>query len=352
MNSRKFLLIVSLMSSLMMSFTEAKTLMSSHTFTNPIVSSDSPDPFMVYYAGAYYLTYTTGRDVQIRTAKSLAGLNAAQAQTVWTDFEEGRSANVWAPELHRLKGPSGYRWYLYYTAGTEACCDNQRSFVLESKTDNPLGPYTFKDRIFDQQNDFWSIDGTVLEQSNKLFYLWSGGEGPTDPPSTQIYIAPMSNPWTISGPRVELSRATELWETVARGVNEGPAVLHANGKFYLSYSGSGCWTDAYALGQLTAPETANLLNPQSWTKRKYPILQTDLQARAVSPGHNGFFRSPDGREIWTTYHANPDLGLGCKDQRTARAQRVLFDENGNLLLGKPTPLDQLVALPSGDPGLK
>ena len=320
------------------------------TFANPIVSSGSPDPFIAFWKGHYYLTYTTGTDIRIRTARSLADLNSAPEQNVWADFEPQRSSNVWAPELHRLKGPNGYRWYVYYTAGTSECCNNQRSFVLESKTDNPLGPYDFKARVFAKQNDFWAIDGTVLEQAGALFYLWSGGEGETDPPSTQIYIAPMSNPWTLSGPRVEISRATELWETVARGVNEGPAVLRANGRFYVTYSGSGCWTDAYALGQLTAPVGANLLYPKSWTKRKRPILQTDVDARAVAPGHNGFFSSPDGRQTWTVYHANPDLGLECKDSRTARAQRVFFDKNGNILLNKPANLGTPLELPSGDPG--
>jgi len=38
----------------------------------------------------------------------------------------------------RPAGPNGTRWYLYYSAGTAACCEGQRSFVLESAGNDPL----------------------------------------------------------------------------------------------------------------------------------------------------------------------------------------------------------------------
>lgn len=50
-----------------------------------------------------------------------------------------------------------------------------------------------------------TIDGTVFSYNNELYFVWSGWEGNTNI-RQNIYIAHMSNPWTIDGSRVELSR--------------------------------------------------------------------------------------------------------------------------------------------------
>ena len=41
----------------------------------------------------------------------------------------------------------------------------------------------------------------------------------------RIYIAPMSNPWTLSGNRVLLSAPTYSWEKETRSINQGPVAL-------------------------------------------------------------------------------------------------------------------------------
>ncbi len=42
-------------------------------------------------------------------------------------------------------------------------------------------------------------------------------------------------------------------------VNEGPEILKHNNKLFLIYSASGCWTDTYALGMLSAGADADLM---------------------------------------------------------------------------------------------
>lgn len=320
------------------------------TFTNPILPS-GPDPFVTFFDGHYYLTYTTGADIRIRKARSLATLGQAPEQVVWADFELERCCHVWAPEFHRLKNPQGqYRWYLYYTAGPSECCAQQRMHVLESAADDPLGPYSYKARLFDAQNDFWAIDPTVLENGGKLYVIYSGtpldlmpGEKPQN-----LYIAPLSNPWTLSGPRVEISIPDQPWEIYGAPVNEGPAVVKRNGKIYLAYSGSGCWTDDYAVGVLVASQNADLLKPKSWQKMPKPFLTRNDKGRVFGPGHNSFFKSPDGKEDWIVYHANPGPGLGCKEQRSPRAQKITWGSDGLPKVASPSAGSS--PLPSGDPG--
>lgn len=321
------------------------------TFTNPLVSSGA-DPQLTTFEGNYYLTYTTGSDIRVRQAESLSRLNAAEEAVIWTDTEAARCCNVWAPELHRLEQPQGWRWYVYYTAGPVDCCAEQRMFVLESEGDDPLGPYHYKGRLFDPAHDFWAIDPTVFTVDKTSYVVWSGtprDNMPYEKPQ-YLYIATLQNPWTLQGPRTEISRPDYAWEKVEGDVNEGPAVLQHGDKLFLAFSGSGCWTDDYAVGLLVADSGADLLDPASWRKLPEPRLTRSDEAEAFGPGHNAFFTSPDGTEDWLIYHANPLAGLGCGGVRAPRAQRITWGEDGLPVFGKPAPLTKPLPLPSGDPG--
>lgn len=72
----------------------------------------------------------------------------------------------------------------------------------------------------------------------------------------------------------------------------------------------------------------------------------DEEAGVYGPGHNSFVSSPDGTEQWIVYHATtaPTDGWG---NRKARAQKLTWDEAGNLRLGKPFSLDTAIEVPSG-----
>jgi GH43 family beta-xylosidase len=83
--------------------------------------------------------------------------------------------------------------------------------------------------------------------------LWSGRDPEATRNAQNIYIAPMSDPVTISSPRVRLSTPEYPWERVGWPVNEGPEVLYRNGKTHIVYSASGGTTPDYALGLLTNP---------------------------------------------------------------------------------------------------
>src|SRR5215207_4654552 len=124
---------------------------------------------------------------------------------------------MWAPEFYLLEGEDGLHWYFYYSAGTSGTLDNQRSHVLESARTDPMGPYTYKARIFDPANDGWAIDGSIMQMNDQLYFLFSSWTGDYQ----MLYIAPMSNPWTISGPRVLLTQSEFDWEKSGLNVTEG-----------------------------------------------------------------------------------------------------------------------------------
>ena len=129
-------------------------------------------------------------------------------------------------------------------------------------------------------------------------------------------------------------------------VNEGPEVLLHGNKIFIVFSASGCWTDFYALGVIEADLGATLLDAKNWTKFDHPFFSTDPKAGAFGPGHNGFFKSPDGKQDWIIYHANPEPDEGCGNFRSPRIQRFTWNADGTPNFGTPAPLSQPLEKPT------
>ncbi len=280
----------------------------------------------------------------------MSELSAAPSVTVWTAPDTGpNSQNVWAPELYFLDG----KWYLYYAAGRGGLdLGSQRTYVLENDSPDPTtGAWVEKGRLVVPNADYYAIDGTVLEHPNgKRYFLWAGQDG-TGAFETQLYIAEMLNPWTLTGPRVQLSRPEFAWEKIGAPlplINEGPEILQHGNRIFIVYSASGCWTDDYALGLLSAPATADPLNAASWTKSTTPVFTRNDANRAYGPGHNGFFKSRSGTQDWIIYHANSRPGQGCDESRNIRMQPFTWNADGTPNFGTPAPINTLLSKPAGE----
>ncbi len=215
------------------------------------------DPWVTYYKNNYYYCYSVGeRLIGVNKAKRLEDIGR-ENRVVWAAPEgSDLSYEVWAPELHRING----KWYIYFTAGL---AENHRMYVLESVTDDPQGEYELKGKITDP-TDMWAIDGTVVKIRQTHYFIWSGwsevGDG-----LQSLYIAAMSNPWTISGERVCISKPQYDWEHAEVGpelrgpnsrlsaydINEAPQALWHCKRLYLIFSASHTITGSYCLGQLT-----------------------------------------------------------------------------------------------------
>ena len=318
----------------------------SDTFINPLLDS-GPDPWVIWWKGFYYYSNSTGINLTLRKTADITDLRHAQTKAVWTP-EPGHpwSRELWAPELHRW----GNKWYIYFAADAGEN-SGHRIYVVENPNDDPIeGTWTLKGKIADS-TDKWAIDATTFELRGQHYLVWSGWQGDHDG-EQDIFIAHMSNPWTIDSPRTLISRPAYAWELHGDlpgrhvDVNEGPEILIHGGKVFLVFSASGCWTDHYALGVVEADANANLLDAKSWTKLDRPFLSTDPAAEAFGPGHNGFFQSPNGNEDWIIYHANPKPGQGCGNHRSPRIQRFTWNPDGTPNFGKPAPLDQPLKKPA------
>lgn len=321
------------------------------TYTNPLLPSGA-DPWVIYHGGNYYYTNTTGHNITLWKTKNMGELRSAEKKVIWTPPIRGPySKEIWAPEIHFLHG----KWYAYFAADSGNNF-NHRIYVLENGSADPLkGKWVMKGQL-NLPGNKWAIDASVFENRRKMFVVWSGWKGDVNG-EQDIFIAELKNPWTAEGKRTLLSAPTYPWEKNGDlnnpndvkhvNVNEGPEILKHGEKIFLTYSASGCWTDYYALGMLTASVNADLMKTSSWTKSDHPVFQQSLQNHVYATGHNSFFKSPDGKEEYILYHANSEPGQGCGKYRSPRAQKFSWNADGSPDFGVPVEAGVHLDVPSG-----
>lgn len=323
------------------------------TFQNPLLES-GPDPWVVASDGFYYYMNTTGENLTIWKTADITDLRHAEKKIVWTPPSTGPySREVWAPELHQLDG----KWYIYFAADAGAN-EGHRIWVVENDATDPTeGNWKLLGKL-STPGDHWAIDPSVFESKGKHYIVWSGWDGETNG-IQKIFIARLATPATISGVPVVISEPDFPWEKVGDlthsnkidslphvDVNEGPEILQHDGKVMLIYSASGCWTDYYELGMVTASADADLLNRASWVKATHPVFWQSPDASVYGPGHNTFFKSPDGKQDWILYHANSVTGQGCGALRSPRAQPFTWNPDGTPDFGRPLPTTLAIPKPS------
>ena len=244
------------------------------------------------------------------------------------------SPHLWAPEIHYIQGG----WYVYYTTTvSDHSSWRIRPHCLACTGDDPMNdPWITKGPIQTTvENDIaftdFSLDHTFFHHKGEDYFVWAQKTNNI----SDIFIAKLSNPWTICTPSVLLTHPEYNWELHGFAVNEGPAVIKHGGRIFLTFSASG--TDAlYNMGLLYADEDSDLLDSSSWTKLPYPVFQSSRATGFFGPGHNSFTRSTDDTEDLMVYHARQEeryLGEGDYQPlydagRNAYIGKVFWDEDG------------------------
>jgi beta-galactosidase len=319
--------------------TSDSTNTSNVEFNNPIIEQRA-DPWVYKHTDGYY--YFTGSvpeydRIILRRAKTIQGLASAEEKVIWNYHETGEmSQHIWAPEIHHIDG----KWYIYFAAGERDDIWKIRPFVLESDSENPLEGAWEEKGIMQTDSpqskaftDF-SLDMTSFEHEGTRYAVWAEKRKGV----SNLYIDELINPWTIAGNEVLISTPEHPWEKIGYWVNEGAAVLKRSGKIFMTFSASA--TDSnYAIGLLTASETDDLLNHESWTKSVLPVFQSNDDTGQYGPGHNSFTESEDGEHDIMIYHARPYEEIDGEPlydpNRHTRAQVITWNEAGTPHFGVP-----------------
>lgn len=263
------------------------------------------DPFIYKHTDGYY--YFTGsvpayNGIELRRAKTIAGLAQAQPVMVWNKPDTGPLSDlIWAPEIHFNKGA----WYVYFAAAPSREIKHDlfqhRMYALSTTVDNPLeGPWQEPVKV-ETGMDTFCLDATTFTHRDQLYYVWAQKEEGIRG-NSNLYIAKMDTPDAISSEPVRLSIPELEWEIRGFWVNEGPAVLVRNGRVFITYSGSAT-DENYCMGLLWADENADLLKPESWSKTQEPVFVTDAERSIFGPGHSSFTVAEDGVTDLLVYHA-------------------------------------------------
>ena len=242
--------------------------------SNPVARRGA-DPWVTFEQGQYHYCYSARNQIWVNRAAKLQDVVQRRGRSVWTPPENTPySQELWAPELHFIQG----KWYIY-VAADDGRNETHRMVVLESESSDSQGPYQFRGKLA-VPSDKWAIDGTVLEHRGQLYFIWSGWEGDVNV-RQDLYIAKMSDPVTLTGARVLISKPELDWELNGTPlINEGPQILKKDGRVFVIYSASGSWTDDYCLGQLSLTGD-DPMKASAWTKKPTAVFKST--AKVISP---------------------------------------------------------------------
>ncbi|KAF6802416.1 glycoside hydrolase family 43 protein (alpha-L-arabinofuranosidase II) [Colletotrichum sojae] len=285
---------------------------------------DTPDPWIIPGNGLFYLTFTLDNRIEIWSSPVLEDFHNPQKSTIWQPAPNTPwSVNIWAPELHYLKG----RWYIY-TCGAPPGVGNpgHRTTLLRCSSQDPMdaSAWEFLGPL-EGLPDQWSIDATVFspDGGHSLYCCWSGWPpGDTSDTQQDLFLAKMSSPERAIPDSVTcISHASLPWErpdSGRRGVNEGPTWVDMPHHFRgIVYSADGSWTSHYKLALLSLPTGADPLNPHSWQKRPEPLLVSHRRCGGPhGPGHASFLPNPHDRgRVYCVYHATAGYGEGWANRK-------------------------------------
>lgn len=297
-------------------------------------------PYAVRSGDHYYYTMQvrTADTVAIWQTDDLSRLATARRRNVWTHADSAGMQHFWSPELHRIGG----RWYLYFEAD-DGNTDDHQLYVMECEGQDPMkDPFVMRGPIMTNPEWNFGLHPTILQlpAEGGLYLLWSGWPTRRAETETQcIYIARMDNPWTTGSERVMISQPEYEWER--QWINPDgnrsayPIFVNENPEAYLSpdgqhvvvcYSASGIWTAYTSLGMLTAPATADLLDPASWHKSEEPVVSPD-SLTGVSVSNISLVTTADGERTLMLYEARSRIATGS-EVRQVRMRPIEWSPGG------------------------
>ena len=304
---------------------------------NPLIKQRADAQIFRHDDGYYYMTGSVPEydRLVLRRSKTIAGLATATEAVLWRHEKTGpMSGFLWAPELHMVDG----KWIVYFAAGPSGGGEDVFRIRTYAVVCDGPDPMTGKWSVLGELQTPWdsfNLDSTIFTHKGTRYMAWAQRE-PGIETNSNLYIAKLESALKL-GKATRIAVPTLDWEIRGYKVAEAPAILHRNGRLFMTYSASA--TDArYCLGLLTADENADLLDAKSWVKSPQPVFVTNAATSVYGPGHNSFTVDEQGRDIlfyhgrdYETIQGDPLLN----PDRHTRVQRLYYTADGTPDFGVP-----------------
>ena len=305
---------------------------------NPLVRQRADAQVFRHTDGYYYMTGSVPEydRLVLRRSKTIAGLATAQERVLWRHLAKGPlSGFIWAPELHQVDG----RWVMYFAAGPSGGGEDVFRIRTHAIACDGPDPMTGKWDVLGQFQMAWdsfNLDSTSFVHRGQRYFAWAQREPGIDT-NSNLYIAPMASALTLAAKPARLSVPTLDWEIRGFKVNEAPAILHRNGRLFLTYSASA--TDArYCMGMLTVRDDVDIMDASKWSKSQVPVFKTSVRNKVFGPGHNSFTVDEKGRDM-LVYHGRDYAEIKgdplFDPNRHTRVQPYGYDRDGVPQFGEP-----------------
>ncbi|MBQ4150843.1 MAG: glycoside hydrolase family 43 protein [Clostridia bacterium] len=305
------------------------------------ITGDAADPFILEYAGTYYLYSTGSTALYVRTSKDLVNwtkqdepIFRLSSDTSWAKHK------AWAPEVYEYEG----KFYLIFSAEGH----NGIHSVELAVCDTPNGAFK---PVKGGRNAFYSpeysvIDGSLFFDDDGRVYMYYSKDCSTNKigeknvsQSYGIELKPdlsgtIGEPVLISTPEKpwELKSGSWLW-------NEGPVVFKANGIYYLLYSANYYQSEHYSVGYATSDSPL-----KKFEKSDDACILKGNGKTVTGPGHCNILRSPKDNEIYVVYHVHT-VPPNTDNGRSLAMDRLIINKDGTLRIDGPSEIRR--PLPSG-----
>ena len=309
------------------------------TYCNPM-KFNTADPVILYHNDTYYCYGTNAADGYfVYSSTDLE--NWTKEAKIFEKYEGFVGADCfWAPEVYYHNG----KFIMAFSCRAE----NKRHSIYLATSDSPTGP--FVDTNAGQPFfalEYSVIDASLLFDDDGRVYMYYSRDCSNNIVNgikeSHLYVVELAQDLSsvISEP-VFCTCPDHDWEKLSGNKvrwNEGPCAFKRNGVYYLMYTANFYASIHYAVGYATA---SSPFGPFTKSPNN-PILQSDGDT-TMGTGHNNFFFSPDGKEMFCVYHSLKNR-RNNDDGRVPNIDRMIFDDEGNLSIIGPTVTAQ--PLPSG-----
>ena len=202
--------------------------------------------------------------------------------------------------------------------------DEARQCISAATSSNPVGPFVDHSTgpFICPAEQGGAIDPSVYVTGDGTPYIIWKADGNGYGLPTIIYSQRLSpNGLSTVGPPHELLRPTEPWQG---NLIEGPAMIHAEGSFWLFYSGNDWDTNNYAVG---VAKCATVTGPcVNQSIRPWLSSSTLGEGQDLGPGGADFVEV--GGLIWMVHHGwLPGQAGAPKGQRRLYADLVIFHDH-------------------------